>query len=97
MIWGQTAQEKLWAYKLHAWFAWRPVKLDNGRWVWLQWIWQQKKSNQSHRDDNDWNRETLCKACALRFSCKRSYRDKTTSFRICSYTEKDEPKEKNGA
>lgn len=47
MIWGKTKTEKLkqklWVYKLHAWFAWRPVKLDNGRWIWLQWIWQQKK------------------------------------------------------
>jgi len=42
MIWGKTHQERdlknpfMYAQK---WFAWRPVQLNSGRWVWLQKIY----------------------------------------------------------
>ena len=52
MIWGETTEQKLWVYKLHAWFAWHPVKLNNGRWVWLQWIWRQKNTT---RGGDSWD------------------------------------------
>jgi len=47
MIWGITdaaryerRQARLAAlyYKPYRWFAWRPVRLDDGRWVWWEWI-----------------------------------------------------------
>ncbi len=22
----------------HRWFSWRPVRLDNGKWVWFKWV-----------------------------------------------------------
>lgn len=104
MIWGETTKQKLerksWVYGLHAWFAWYPVKLDNGRWIWLQWIWQQKNrtvvDGVNVHQGRKWSRETLCEACALRFSCDRGYRSKTTALHLCSFTKKDEPKEANG-
>jgi len=25
------------------WFAWRPVQVDDGRWVWLHRVWYEKR------------------------------------------------------
>lgn len=39
MIWGKTYSEKdanrKWKSPVSLWFAWRPVRLQSGRWVWL--------------------------------------------------------------
>lgn len=37
MIFGMTEEEK---YKWHRLFAWWPVRLNDDRWVWLQWYWR---------------------------------------------------------
>ena len=39
MICGRPANEK-WERlsQWHLWFAWRPVRLDDGRWAWLEWL-----------------------------------------------------------
>jgi hypothetical protein len=42
MIFGKTTHEQLWRYRKHKWFAWYPCTLENGCYVWLQWIWRQK-------------------------------------------------------
>ncbi len=34
MIWGLTDAER--TSKWNDWFAWHPVKLDDGRWAWLE-------------------------------------------------------------
>lgn len=38
MIWGKTDEEQknIEKAKDARWFAWHPVKLKNGRWVWLE-------------------------------------------------------------
>lgn len=56
MIWGKTIEKQLWMYRRHKWFAWYPVKLNDGRWVWWEIIWQQKEC---HRGGDGWNRERL--------------------------------------
>ena len=40
MIWGKTDKEKddIQAKKDAHWFAWHPVKLEDGRWVWLEYM-----------------------------------------------------------
>ena len=58
MIWGKTTYEQLWEYRRHKWFAWYPVTLDNGRWVWWEYIWRQKEG---HWGGNSWVREPLSK------------------------------------
>ena len=40
MIWGKTTKEKLTQYySVGKWFAWRPVQLEDGRWVWWEYVW----------------------------------------------------------
>jgi len=57
MIWGKTTEEQLWEYRKHKWFAWYPVALDNGQWVWWEWIWRQKESQ--IRDGDNWSRKLI--------------------------------------
>ena len=43
MIWGETTKEMLnRVFGKHKWFAYRPVKLKDGRWVWWQLIYKQE-------------------------------------------------------
>lgn len=37
MIWGKTNKQKE-LPKLKHWFAWYPVELKDGHWVWLEWL-----------------------------------------------------------
>lgn len=40
MIWGKTDKEKSERIiRCKQWFAWRPVKLEDGRWCWWEKIW----------------------------------------------------------
>ena len=34
MKWGKAIDEKGW----QDWFAWRPVQLITGCWIWLEWV-----------------------------------------------------------
>ena len=42
MIWGNTKQHNIDEHdriaKWHKWFAWYPVTLEDGRFVWWQWV-----------------------------------------------------------
>lgn len=44
MIWGQKYGEREAALARrrgpHEWFAWRPVRLDDGRWAWLRVVFR---------------------------------------------------------
>jgi len=43
MIWGKTKAEIIAeARKGRWWYAWRPIWLDDGRWVWLHRVWTYK-------------------------------------------------------
>jgi len=57
MIWGKTNTQRLAIYEKHKWFAWYPVKLNDGRWIWWEWTWQQRLTN-SH-GMNSWDRERI--------------------------------------
>jgi hypothetical protein len=37
MVWGKTWDEY---YRGARWFAWRPVRLENGQFAWLEWVWR---------------------------------------------------------
>lgn len=56
MIWGKTTEEQLKVYHKHKWFAWYPVTLDDGRWVWWEWIWERLES---HRGSDSWSRQPV--------------------------------------
>lgn len=36
------------------WFAWRPVKLYYGRWVWARKVWKIRIQKHGYLDDPDW-------------------------------------------
>jgi len=36
MLWGMLNSERADLGKWHEWFAWYPVHLEDGRWLWLQ-------------------------------------------------------------
>ena len=55
MIWGKKTNEKLWMYRRHRWFAWRPVRLEDGRWIWLEVVIREKESHPFDR----WRINTL--------------------------------------
>lgn len=43
MLWGMTAAQKeaiAKGYVAELWFAWHPVKLFDGRWCWLDYVWR---------------------------------------------------------
>jgi len=35
MIFGKTDEQK---FVAHKWFAWHPVRLENGKWIWLEYV-----------------------------------------------------------
>lgn len=39
MIFGRVKVEILEYVGHRQWFAWYPVKLDDGRWLWLEKVW----------------------------------------------------------
>lgn len=45
MIWGRTYKqakedkESKWPEGKN-WYAWRPVLLEDGRWIWREWVWR---------------------------------------------------------
>lgn len=41
MIWGRTKAERDSYRKGHRWFAWRPVRLEDGRWAWMNTVWRE--------------------------------------------------------
>ena len=45
---GKSIEEKYFAHKI---FAWYPIRLDNGRWVWLEYV---MKSPLKHNDGTFW-------------------------------------------
>ena len=39
MIWGETDEQRhARRYTWHRWFAWRPVRVNDGRWVWRETV-----------------------------------------------------------
>jgi hypothetical protein len=32
------------------WWAWYPVKIDTGRWVWMQWVWRSVPDGREYQD-----------------------------------------------
>lgn len=48
MIWGKfTKEEKEGSGSLCQWFAWHPVRLRDGRWVWWETVWLHEWTSQS--------------------------------------------------
>ena len=41
MIWGKSPDDRKILENWHNWFAWRPVRMEDGRWAWLQFIYRQ--------------------------------------------------------
>jgi len=49
MIWGMTNKQKgETIYSQKKWFAWRPVKLKDGQWVWWEYVWIMSERNYWH-------------------------------------------------
>jgi len=42
MIWGKKHEDKYDPFEPHEWFAWRPVQLMDGRWIWWERIMRHK-------------------------------------------------------
>ena len=43
MIWGKTTSEKIAEiYSVSKWFAWYPIQLKDGRWIWWEYVWLHK-------------------------------------------------------
>lgn len=42
MIFGRTHEDRQCSniYRDELWFAWRPVHLKDGRWIWLDYVWR---------------------------------------------------------
>lgn len=41
MIWGRTTTEKFTKiYSVGKKFAWLPVQLKDGRWIWWEYVWK---------------------------------------------------------
>lgn len=38
----------------HRWFAWHPVRLWYGRWVWLRTVFRQRVHKKPYLDGPDW-------------------------------------------
>ena len=50
MIWGKTHTQKKKDKESKFpegknWFAWHPVRLDDGRWAWREWLWRKRWSS----------------------------------------------------
>lgn len=46
MIFGRTSEENMRAIPEHLWFAWYFVRLEDGRHVWLDYVWRRREAEQ---------------------------------------------------